>query len=59
MSPNKNASYNDHYILSPVSAQAHFKRNRSEQPLRSTDTPRIVCDLHLQEVPLILVDVII
>ena len=45
------------YVLSPVSAQAHVKRNRSEQPLRSRSQPRIVCDLELEEVPLSLDDV--
>ncbi|GLH07616.1 Vacuolar protein sorting-associated protein 13D [Gryllus bimaculatus] len=45
-----------HFILAPVSAQAHVKRNRSEQPLRSRTQPRIVCDLHLEEVPLTLID---
>lgn len=45
------------FLLSPVSAQAHVKRNRSEQPLRSRFQPRIVCDLHLEEVPLSLFDV--
>lgn len=45
------------FLLSPVSAQAHVKRNRSEQPLRSRLQPRIVCDLHLEEVPLSLYDV--
>ncbi|XP_034247458.1 vacuolar protein sorting-associated protein 13D isoform X2 [Thrips palmi] len=44
------------FLLSPVSAQAHVKRNRSEQPLRSRLQPRIVCDLHLEEVPLSLYD---
>ncbi|XP_069683777.1 intermembrane lipid transfer protein Vps13D isoform X2 [Periplaneta americana] len=44
------------FVLSPVSAQAHIKRNRSEQPLRSRTQPRIVCDLHLEEVPLSLTD---
>lgn len=57
MAPTQATSDNQHYILMPVSAQAHIKRNRSEQPLRSSDTPRIVCDLHLEEVPLFLVDV--
>jgi len=45
------------FVLSPVSAQAHIKHNRSEQPLRSRTQPRIVCDLHLEEVPLSLTDV--
>ncbi|RZC42308.1 vacuolar protein sorting-associated protein 13D [Asbolus verrucosus] len=56
MSPNQTAKQTQHYILAPVSAQAHVKRNRSEQPLRSSDTPRLVCDLILAEVPLILID---
>ncbi|KAJ9601169.1 hypothetical protein L9F63_000689, partial [Diploptera punctata] len=46
------------FVLSPVSAQAHIKRNRSEQPLRSRTQPRIVCDLHLEEVPLSLTDMV-
>jgi vacuolar protein sorting-associated protein 13D len=45
------------FVLSPVSARAYIKRNRSEQPLRSRTQPRIVCDLHLEEVPLSLADV--
>jgi vacuolar protein sorting-associated protein 13D len=45
------------FVLSPVSAQAYVKRNRSEQPLRSRTQPRIICDLHLEEVPLSLTDV--
>lgn len=57
MSPNESSSYNKHYILPPVSAQAHVRRNRSEQPLRNLDSPRIACDLQLDEVPLTLVDV--
>lgn len=57
MGLNQNGKYNDFYILAPVSAQAQIKRNRSEQPLRSADTPRIVCDLSLEEVPLSLIDV--
>lgn len=57
MSTNQSDTFSQHYILSPVSAQAHVKRNRSEQPLRSQDTPRITCDLQLEQVPLKLVDV--
>lgn len=45
------------YLVAPVSACAHLQRNRSEQPLRSKDTPRVVCDLTLDQVPLSLVDV--
>ncbi|XP_078044296.1 vacuolar protein sorting 13D isoform X1 [Augochlora pura] len=45
------------YIFSPVNAKAYIKRDRSERPLRSTNKPRIVVDLHLDEVPLCLTDV--
>lgn len=45
------------YILPSVSAVAHLKRNKSLQPLRSSSTPRFICDLILEEVPLTLVDV--
>ncbi|XP_012135558.1 vacuolar protein sorting 13D isoform X2 [Megachile rotundata] len=45
------------YILSPVSARAHIKRDRSERPLRSTSKPRIIVDLLLDDVPLCLTDV--
>lgn len=44
------------YVISPVSAQARFKRDRSEQPLRTRNRPRFVCDLVLNEVSLTLVD---
>ncbi|XP_017773930.1 PREDICTED: vacuolar protein sorting-associated protein 13D isoform X2 [Nicrophorus vespilloides] len=44
------------YILAPVSAQAKIKRNRSLNPLRSADSPRVVCDLQLEEVPMVLAD---
>lgn len=57
MSTTQSLNYSDHYLLSPVSAQAHLKRNRSEHPLRNSDSPRIACDLQLDEVPLQLVDV--
>ncbi|XP_071050524.1 intermembrane lipid transfer protein Vps13D isoform X2 [Onthophagus taurus] len=56
MSPGQDHIYGNHYILSPVSAQARIQRNRSEKPLRSIDTPRITCDLQLDEVPLTLID---
>ncbi|KAJ3643178.1 hypothetical protein Zmor_025903 [Zophobas morio] len=56
MSPNQTSKQIRHYILAPVSSQAHVKRNRSEQPLRSSDTPRLVCDLILDQVPLTLID---
>lgn len=45
-----------HYIICPVSGYAHVKRNRSELPLRSASTPRIVCQLHLSQVPIALAD---
>lgn len=45
------------YLLSPVNAQAHVKRNRSELPLRSKTNPRIICDLTLDQVPLSLTEV--
>ncbi|XP_076236647.1 vacuolar protein sorting 13D [Calliopsis andreniformis] len=45
------------YILLPVSARAHIKRDRSVRPLRSTNKPRIVVDLLLDDVPLCLTDV--
>lgn len=57
MSPSQTLKNTKNYILPSVSAQAHIKRNRSEQPLRTTDQPRMVCDLLLEEVPLTLVDV--
>ncbi|XP_043480928.1 vacuolar protein sorting-associated protein 13D isoform X1 [Leptopilina heterotoma] len=47
---------NHRYILSPVSAKAHIKRDRSERPLRSANKPRIVLDLLLDQVPLALTD---
>lgn len=56
MCPNRTRRCTGHYIMPSVSAQAHVKRNRSTQPLRSS-TPRIVCDLILEEVPLTLCDV--
>lgn len=45
------------YLLSPVSARAHIKRDRSENPLRSTARPRIVLDLQLDQVPMSITDV--
>lgn len=50
-------SYKNDYILSPVDAHAHVKRNRSEKPIRHKGNPRIVCDLTLEDVPLALSDV--
>lgn len=45
------------FIVSPVCAQAHLKRDRSETPLRTRSRPRLVCDLILNEVQLTLNDV--
>lgn len=56
MCPIKAKKSTKNYIIPSVSAQAHIKRNRSTQPLRSS-TPRIICDLILEEVLLTLVDV--
>lgn len=55
MSEPKNIIKN--YILLPVNARAHIKRDRSERPLRSTSKPRMVVDLLLDDVPLCLTDV--
>ncbi|XP_044753631.1 vacuolar protein sorting-associated protein 13D [Coccinella septempunctata] len=56
MSPFATMKNIKHFILPPVSAQAHIKNNHSEQPLRSTDTPRFACDLVLDDVPITLID---
>ena len=40
------------FILSPVSASATIKRNCSERPLNSRKTPRFICDLQLNSIPL-------
>uniref|UniRef100_A0A8D8MD60 Vacuolar protein sorting-associated protein 13D n=1 Tax=Cacopsylla melanoneura TaxID=428564 RepID=A0A8D8MD60_9HEMI len=53
----KQESKGHNYILSPVSAHAHLKKNLSEQPIRSKSQPRIFCDLHLDNVPLHVTDV--
>lgn len=45
------------HILSPVSARAHIKRDRSERPLRSISKPRLIVDLLLDQVPLSITDV--
>ncbi|CAH1990127.1 unnamed protein product [Acanthoscelides obtectus] len=55
MSPGKIKKTTKNYIVPSVSVQAHLKRNRSTHPLRST-TPRIVCDLIVEEVALSLID---
>uniref|UniRef100_A0A1B0D2C6 Uncharacterized protein n=1 Tax=Phlebotomus papatasi TaxID=29031 RepID=A0A1B0D2C6_PHLPP len=48
--------FSHQYIVSPVSAQAKLKRDRSETPLRTRSRPRLVCDLVLEEVSLSLSD---
>lgn len=53
---NWKASMQHRYIISPVSAQAHLMRDRSETPLRTRSRPRLVCDLVLNEVQLTLND---
>ena len=54
---NASKKQDKNYILSPVSAKAHVKRDRSERPLRSANKPRIVVDLSLDQVPLSITDV--
>ncbi|TRY62990.1 hypothetical protein TCAL_03981 [Tigriopus californicus] len=44
------------FILNPVSAQAKLKRDCSERPLNSRKTPRVVCDLELDCIPLEITD---
>lgn len=46
------------FILAPVNAEAHVTRNCSVKPLRSRFSPRIVCDIRLQKIPLSLSEVI-
>ena len=43
---------NYQFILNPVSAVATVKRNCSERPLSSRKTPRLICDLQLDSIPL-------
>lgn len=40
------------FVLAPVNAEAHLTRNCSVKPLRSRFSPRIICDIHLQKIPL-------
>ncbi|XP_014236722.1 vacuolar protein sorting-associated protein 13D isoform X1 [Trichogramma pretiosum] len=54
---NESKKHAKNYILSPVSAKAHVKRDRTERPLRSAHKPRIVVDLSLDQVPLSITDV--
>eukprot|EP00057_Strongylocentrotus_purpuratus_P019333 XP_011673807.1 PREDICTED: vacuolar protein sorting-associated protein 13D-like [Strongylocentrotus purpuratus] len=48
----ENQIKNHDYMVEPVSAEARLKRNGSALPLRSRTTPRYVCDLTLQKIPL-------
>lgn len=54
---NKARDCDNSYILSPASARAFIKRDRSEKPLRSINRPRIVLDLSLDKVPLSITNV--
>lgn len=45
------------YIIHPITAQAHFKRDRSETPLRTRSRPRLSCEVTVNEVNLSLDDV--
>ncbi|XP_066594830.1 intermembrane lipid transfer protein Vps13D isoform X2 [Prorops nasuta] len=56
ISMNESKNVKKNYILSPVNARAHIKRDRSERPLRSINKPRFVIDLLLDEVPLTITD---
>ncbi|XP_038078266.1 vacuolar protein sorting-associated protein 13D-like isoform X2 [Patiria miniata] len=40
------------YLIQPVSAEAKLRRNGSPLPLRSRSTPRFICDVNLQKIPL-------
>ena len=46
------AKTNHEFIIKPVSAQAKLKRDRSENPLRTRNRPRLTCDLLWNEVSL-------
>lgn len=50
------AKWQHRYVISPVTAQAKLKRDRSENPLRTRNRPRLVCDLVVNEMSLTLVD---
>uniref|UniRef100_W8AYT3 Vacuolar protein sorting-associated protein 13D n=1 Tax=Ceratitis capitata TaxID=7213 RepID=W8AYT3_CERCA len=44
------------YILHPISAQAHFKRDCCKQALRSKSKPRLNCEFQVQQVKVALSD---
>lgn len=48
---------NYHFIINPITAQAHFKRDRSETPLRTRSRPRLSCEVIVDEIHLSLSDV--
>lgn len=50
------AKWQHRFVISPVTAQAKLKRDRSETPLRTRNRPRLVCDLVVNEMSLTLVD---
>ncbi|XP_053697242.1 intermembrane lipid transfer protein Vps13D [Sabethes cyaneus] len=45
------------YVISPISAKAQLKRDRSDTPLRTRSRPRLVCDLIWDEIKITLSDV--
>lgn len=53
---NWRSSMQHRYIISPVTAEAHLKRDRSETPLRTRSRPRLEWDLVLNEVQLTIND---
>lgn len=44
---------NHEFIIKPVSAQAKFKRDRSETPLRTRNRPRLTCNIIWNEISLL------
>lgn len=44
------------FVMEPASATAKLKRNCSDRPLSSRRTPRIICDVELNSIPLELSD---
>ncbi|XP_055550000.1 intermembrane lipid transfer protein Vps13D isoform X2 [Wyeomyia smithii] len=45
------------FVISPISAKAQMKRDRSDTPLRTRSRPRLVCDLIWDEIKITLSDV--
>lgn len=50
------ANWQHRFVISPVTAHAKLKRDRSENPLRTRNRPRLVCELVVNEMSLTLVD---